>query len=155
MKPEMNHDESWEQTLDRQLKNLPLLKASPSVAARVMAAVAERQQAWYRQSWQNWSMPLRLSSALALALVFAGVCYLTWIAPHYGPVASGLGTVRTWLSHGGAWISAVGVVAEACCLAVKNLGTGFLVGCLCAAGLAYATFMGLGTVYLRLAMSRR
>jgi hypothetical protein len=38
---------------------------------------------------------------------------------------------------------------------VKKLGTVFIIACLVAAGSGYAMFMGLGTVYLRLAFSKR
>jgi hypothetical protein len=155
MKTEMNQNSKWDEALDRQLKNLPLLKAPPNVAARVLDAVARHQQAWYRQSWQYWSLPLQIGSVLALSLVFAGICFVAWKAPAFGPVASSLDTLRTWAATGGVWLTALLTLLDACWLAIKNLGTGFLIGCLVSAGLAYATFVGFGTVYLRLALPRR
>ncbi len=155
MKPEFNSDPKWERWLDRQLKDMPPLTAPPSVLAQVMAAVARHEQPWYRRSWQQWPLSLQVGTALALSLVFAGICFAGWRVPTFGPVASGLDTARSWWSTGCVWFNALGALAEAGRLVVKNLGSGFVIGCLVALGLAYATCLGLGTVYVRLAMPRR
>jgi hypothetical protein len=49
----------------------------------------------------------------------------------------------------------LGVLISALRLVIQKLGTGFIIGCLAAAALAYSIFIGLGTVYLRLALSQR
>ena len=46
------------------------------------------------------------------------------------------------------------ILAGSVALVVKKLGTTFITACLIAAGLGYAMFMGLGTVYFRLAFGK-
>jgi len=46
-------------------------------------------------------------------------------------------------------------LASSVVLVVKKLGTPFWVACLFVAGLSYAVFLGLGTVYFRLAFGKR
>jgi Na+/phosphate symporter len=47
------------------------------------------------------------------------------------------------------------ILASSLALVVKKLGTPFIVACLVAAGLGYAIFLSLGTVYFRLAFGKR
>jgi len=61
----------------------------------------------------------------------------------------------SWISGLGAILYAVSVVVGGLVLAVKQLNTAVIIGCLVAVALGYAMCVGLGTVYLRLALSRR
>ncbi len=154
MKSGMEQD-NWEKRLDRELKSLPLMKAPEGLSERVMAAVAARAAVPQQRSWMEWSRPVRLLSASLLWLLFAGICLLVWKAPAFGPVASGLESVRNGLASGGMWLGVLEALGGACRLAVRSLGNGFLMGCAVAAGMAYVACVGLGTAYLRLALGRR
>ena len=61
----------------------------------------------------------------------------------------------SWLSGLGAILHAVSVVLGGLVLAVKQLNTAVILGCLVALTIGYAMCVGLGTIYLRLALSRR
>jgi hypothetical protein len=53
------------------------------------------------------------------------------------------------LGHG------VVVVAGAIAQSVKNLGSGFVIGCVAAVGLGYAICLGVGTVGMRMVVTRK
>ena len=50
-----NHETELEALVDRELKSLPPLAAPPSLAPRILAALAARAAVpWYRRAWQEW-----------------------------------------------------------------------------------------------------
>ena len=63
--------------------------------------------------------------------------------------------VGQWFSGLNTIGSLLNILAGSVALVVKKLGTSFIIACLVAAGLGYAMFMGLGTVYFRLAFAKR
>jgi len=150
------YEKRLESEIDRELRALPELIAPHSLFFRVMAAIESRLNLpWYRQSWQGWPLALRAVSLVILLGLFGGLCFATWRFSHTEAFAAAIQRPMSWLSGLGAILHAVTVVLSGLMLAVKQLGTAVIIGCLVALGLGYAMCVGLGTVYLRLALSRR
>lgn len=154
MKPANQHD--LECQVDRVLKRLPEVPAPQTLLPRVLAAVRARAALpWYRQSWQAWPMPLQIATILVLVASFGVFLFASWElsrAAGYAAVRQEIGEMFSAVAVIG---NVLGVLVSALRLVVEKLGTGFIIGCLAAAGLAYSIFIGLGTVYLRLAFSQR
>jgi hypothetical protein len=145
-----------EREIDRQLKELPDLIAPPTLISRVMREIAARAQLpWYRQAWQSWPWTLQVVSMFALLALFAGVSVGCW------ELTQSAGAAELRSHFHGAWFTAtslwstLNVLLGALLLSVKQLGTGFILGCLAAVALAYATCIGLGAAYFRLAITGR
>jgi hypothetical protein len=151
-----DYDKQLEAAIGRELKALPELAAPTALASRVMAAIEQRARVpWYRRSWQTWPVALQAAVLVVLLALFGGLCLGGW-------ELSQTGTVTLTLHRAGEWLSGLNVIGNtfhvlvnAALLAVKKLGTGFIVACLIAAGVCYAMCIGAGTVYYRLAFSKR
>ena len=151
-----NHDRELAAQIDRELKSLTPLTAPSTLAPRVMALIAARAAVpWYRRAWQTWPPALRTVSMLVLLAAFAGVCLGSWQLIHVPAVVSAAREVGGWLGSLGAIWKAAGALVNAVALAFKSLGAWVLVGCVAALLFGYATCVGLGTIYLRLAFARR
>ena len=152
----LEYEKRLEGEIDRELRALPELIAPHSLFLRVMAAIESRLNLpWYRQSWQGWPLALRAVSLVILLGLFGGLCFATWEFSHTAAFAAAMQGPMSWLSGLGAILHAASVVLGSLVLAVKQLNTAVIIGGLVAAGLGYAMCVGLGTVYLRLALSRR
>ena len=150
------YEKRLEGEIERELRRLPELIAPRSLILRVMAAIENRLRLpWYRQSWQVWPLALRAVSLVILLALFGGLCFATWKLSHTESFALAMQRPLSWLSGLGAIWHAVNVVLGGLTLAVKQLGTAVIIGCLAALALGYAMCVGLGTVYLRLALARR
>ncbi len=150
------YEKRLEGEIDKELRALPELIAPHSLFLRVMAAIERRLNLpWYRQAWQGWPLPLRAVSLVILLGLFGGLCFATWEFLHTEAFAAVMQRPMSWLSGVGAILHAVSVVLGGVVLAVKQLSTAVIIGCLVALALGYAMCVGLGTVYLRLALSRR
>jgi len=151
-----NHDQQLESAIRRELKALPELTAPSAVASRVMAAIERQQQlAWYRRSWTTWPTGVQLASLTAMLMMFGGLCFAGWELSHGQTIAQAGHRLGQWFSGLNAITGMLGVLAESIVLVVKKLGTTFIIACLVAAGMGYALFLGLGTVYFRLAFGKR
>ncbi|HWX21963.1 MAG TPA: hypothetical protein VN578_18840 [Candidatus Binatia bacterium] len=151
-----DYEKRLEERIHRELNELPELPAPPTLASRVMAAIARQAQApWYRQSWQMWPLPVRAASFVLWLALVAALCFGLWKLPQVEGVAATLHQVAGWFS----WLSVVwnvvSAVLSAAVLVVKQLGTGFFIACVLVIGLGWAFCIGLGTVYFRLALARR
>ena len=151
------HDENrLEAAIDRELKALPHLRAPSSLASRVMAKIKQPVALpWYRRAWQTWPLPLRAVSLLVLLAAFAGVCFGSWQIIHTPAVTSALDDLGGWLNALNVIWKTAGVLVNAVALAFTSLGTLVVAGCLVTLALGYATCVGLGTIYYRLAFARR
>ena len=151
-----DYEQQLEAEIDRRLKRLRELQAPATLVSRVMSAI-ERPVLlpWYRQSWQMWPLPLRAASLLALIAAFAGICFGSWELTQTESFVAATHTLGAWFTSASALFHALSALAGAVLVAVKSLGTGFLIACLLAGAMAYAMCLGLGTVYLRLAWPRR
>lgn len=150
------YEKRLEAVVDRELKSLPELRAPSTLMFRVMKAVEARLGLpWYRQSWQMWPLALQTVSLVVLLALFGGLCFGTWELTHTESFAAATHTAGSWFSGFGVIWHATAALLNALVLAVRQLGTGFLVAIFAALALGYALCVGLGTVYLRLGLARR
>ena len=151
-----DYEKRLETAVDRELKQLPELLAPHTLIMRVMKAIEARLGLpWYRQSWQMWSPALRTTSLAILVALFSGLCFGTWKLTHLESVAATTASVGHWFGGFGVIWHAAAALVSALVVAVKQLGTGFLVAIFAALTLGYALCVGLGTVYLRVGLARR
>jgi hypothetical protein len=150
------HDNRLEAVISRELKGLPELAAPDSLAARVMAVIEQEANVpWYRRSWQSWSAGIRATSFAALLVLFGGLCFGGWELSHAEAATAALHRAGEWLSGLNTIGNTLAVLANSTVLIIKKLGTGFMIGCLLSMSLAYAMCVGLGTMCVRLAFTKR
>lgn len=150
------YDKELELDIDGALKQLPELQAPPTLCRRVLAVLEQRRaQRWYNQPWQNWPKPLRLGALALLSLLFGGLCFASWRLTRAAGVSAALEEVATAFSGLTTLWNLLNVLLGAVVLVFKHLGTAFTIGCIVMAGLGYATCLGLGTAWVRLAFARR
>jgi hypothetical protein len=94
------------------------------------------------------------SLALLLAL-FGGLCFGGWRLAQGESFIGATHKLGQWLAGVSALGNTLSVLLGAVVLAVKQLGTGFLVAALMAVAVGYAVCLGLGTVCMRIAFARR
>lgn len=150
------YEKRLEAEIDRELKALPDLAAPPAVAGRVMRALERRLETpWYHLAWQYWPAPLRAVTMAVLLVSFGGLCFAAWQICQTAGYMELVQALTGWLTGASALGHALATLLGAVVLVVKHLGTLFILACLAVLAFAWATFLGLGTVYLRLAMARR
>lgn len=139
-----------------ELRRLPDRRAPGTLAPRVMAALAARQQApWWRQSWSHWPPGMRLGF-LSLCLTLAGGLVLVGLQlPPFNELTSEftqplLGWVDTARPY---WLLLLRL-GDAGWLVIKSAPPHVLWLCAAAVGLSYAFCVGLGTLGYRLALNR-
>jgi hypothetical protein len=151
-----DYEKQLEAQIDRELKQLPELSAPASLVSRVMKRVeAQQRLPWYSQPWIKWPVPLRVATLAGLAGLFALVTFLAWnfLASDAWPsVDHALGEVRAQSTM--VW-DTVSALVNAGVLAVKHLGTGFMVACLTVSFFSYLACIGLGTLAVRFAVAKR
>jgi hypothetical protein len=151
-----DYEKRLEAAIDRLLKELPEMSAPHNLASRVLASIESRASVpWYRQSWQIWPVGLRVASFVILAGLFAAVCFASWKIVQAESFLAATQRVGGWFSSLSAIWNAINVLAGALVLAVKQLGTGFIIACVIAMAFGYAMCIGAGTVYFRLGFARR
>jgi len=101
-----------------------------------------------------WPVPLRAASLLALIAAFGGICFGSWELTQTESFLAATHTLGAWFTSASALIHALSALAGAVLVAVKSLGTGFLIACLLAAAMGYLVSLALGTVCLRLIRTR-
>ena len=150
------YERELEAEIARELKGLPQLPAPHTLVSRVMLAIEGRANvAWYRLPWQMWPVALRLGSLVILLALFGGLCFAAGRLTQGEAFVGAAHNLGQWLAGISALGNAVGVLLDAAALAVKQLGTGFIVAALLAVAAGYAMCLGLGTVCVRLALARR
>jgi hypothetical protein len=151
-----DYERQLEAEIDRALKGLRELPAPHSLISNVMAEIENRAHLpWYRQSWTMWPAPVRAISFMALLSLFSGICFGSWELVHGQNFAVAMRQVGGWFSGLSAVWNTINVLLGAAVVVVKNLSTGFMIGCVAALALGYAMCVGLGTVYVRLGLVRR
>ena len=147
-----NHNQQLESAIHRELKSLPELTAPASVANRVMTAITARDQVpWYRRSWSGWPLSVQTVSLVVMLAMFVGVCFAGWELSQMQAVARSTQEANQWVSGFNSIRHVSDILAGAAMLVVEKLGAVFIIACFLAATLAYAVFLGLGTVCFRLA----
>jgi hypothetical protein len=153
MQPE--YERELEAEIDRELKRLPELSAPHTLVSRVRLAIKGRPDvAWHRQPWQMWPSALRMGSLVMLLVLFAGLCLAGQRLAHGEAFIGAAHRLGHWLSGVSALGNTVSVLLGAVGLAMKQVGTGFIVAALAALAVGYAMCLGLGTVCVRLAFAR-
>ena len=149
-------EKQLEAEVDRQLKALPELMAPGTLILRVMRAIEMRLNLpWYRQAWQRWPIGLRIVSFAVLLTLFGALCFASWKVTHLESFAIAMHQAGGWFAGFGALWHALVAFLNALVLAVKHLGTAFVIACFAALALGYALCVSLGTVYFRVGMARR
>ena len=151
-----DYEHQLERAIDRELRGLPPVTAPSTLTARILAAIAQTAALpWYRRSWLSWSPGVRMTCFTILAVVFAGICLAAWQFPHSGVGSYCLAKGQGMLSVAATFLNAIHVLLGAIGMAVRQMGSVFLFGCVAAVIMGYLLCIGLGTVTLRLAWSRR
>ena len=66
------HPVDLETLVDRELRQLPALRAPHTLLPRVLAAVQQwSQRPWYARAWFTWPVAAQIASAAALVLIVA------------------------------------------------------------------------------------
>jgi hypothetical protein len=152
----LEYEKRLEVEVDRELRALPELPAPRTLISRVMMALENRViLPWYRQGWQRWPVGLRAVSFVALLALFGGICFGGWHLVHSEGFGAGMQKVGNWFSGVTVLWKAVTTLVTAIVAVVKNLGTGFILGCLAALALGYAMCVGVGTLWVKLALAQR
>jgi hypothetical protein len=151
-----DNDRQLELQISRELKALPELAAPASLANRVRAAIESRIHVpWYQRPWVTWPVALRMASFAMMLAVFGGLCFAGWELSRTETITLAMHRAGQWFSGLNTIGNLLNILAGSVALVVKKLGTTFIIACLVAAGLGYAIFLGLGTVYFRLAFAKR
>jgi hypothetical protein len=149
-----DYDTRLEAEISRELKDLPPLRAPDSLVPRVLAALERRSVApSYRRSWQMWPASLQWASLLVLLILFGGLCFAGWKLSQMEAVTVSMQRVGNWFSGFSAIGGTLSVLWSSAVLILKHLGAGFMIACLTALGLGYAVCLGLGTIYVRIALA--
>ncbi len=142
--------------IQQELDTLGELSAPPALAARVLRAIGQRTAApWYRCPWQMWPAGLQGASLLVLAALFGGICYGFIPLSQAAQVSPAGQQAGEWFAWLGVLWKTTGVLSAAVATAIRQLGSGVLIGCGLALLAAYAACVGLGTACVRLALARR
>jgi hypothetical protein len=153
---DQNDCELLNAAVDRELKQLPELRAPETLIARVMSKIEQRELAAARNgSWLFWPLRWRIVSLSAFAMLFCAACFgMHWflnapfkisLVQQIDQNASSLGFVWNTLS----------VLADAVELALRRLDARFLMLSAALIGTAYFVCIGLGTMMVQTAIARR
>jgi hypothetical protein len=152
----LDYEKKLEVEIDRELKSLPEIPAPARLIARVMATIEKRAALpWFRRAWDTWPGPLQGVFLIAMLAVFGSICFGAWEATQTATFSLGIHRIGGWLSGLGAMWTALNALAGVIVALVKQLNTAVVVAFMIAAGLGYAIFLGLGTMYVRLAFAKR
>jgi len=152
----LDYEKTLEAEIDRELKTLPEISAPGTLISRVMARIELRAALpWFRRAWDTWPGPLQGVFLVAMLALFGGLCFGGWEASHTATFGLAVHKIGGWFSGFGALYSALNALAGAIFAMIKQINSAILIGFLFAAGLGYAIFLGLGTMYVRLAFAKR
>ncbi|HEU5126014.1 MAG TPA: hypothetical protein VFW05_18345 [Verrucomicrobiae bacterium] len=152
----LNEQEMLAAAVDRELKQLPELRAPETLIARVMSKIERCEEPSARNiSWTSWPLRWRIISLSVFATVFClaafGIQWLfhapfgTSLVRQMAQNASGLDVVWNTLS----------VLAGAAELALQKLGSRFLILSAALLITTYFVCIGLGTMMIQTAIARR
>jgi predicted anti-sigma-YlaC factor YlaD len=148
-------DETWEQTLGRELKKLPDRPAPPTLIPRVLAAVQARARLpWWRRTWWTWPPTAQILSLVLVSMALGLVTYgglqvgeSQWLSRAQAGLASLLSPLAPLWACLGALLEALVLVFRRGGNLVLLLGGVFCVG-------MYLSCVGLGTIFYRVAVRK-
>jgi hypothetical protein len=146
-----------EQRVHRELRSLQEPEAPETLLHRVMLAVHQRaRQPWWRRAWRRWPLWARLVSLAAMFACAAAISVAFDLGvQRAGDFGQGLsGKATPWLEPLRPFYGTLMALLGAIVTVVKAVGTPFWLALAGLVGFAYAIFIGLGTVCVRLAYSR-
>ena len=150
------YEKQLEAGIRRELDALGELEAPPEIAQRVMRVIEQRAAApWYRREWQTWPLALRGGSLAGLLTAFALICFGSLRLAQFATLTPVAQEVSGWFSLADAVWRAVNALANAMELAFRSRGPAVIIGIAVMLLFCYATCLGLGTIYWRLAYARR
>ena len=151
-----DYEKQLEAGVRRELDALGELEAPPEIVRRVMRVIEQRAAApWYRQAWQAWPPGLQAGSLAGLFAAFVFLCLGASQLAHFATLTPAAHEVSGWFGLAGAAWHAVNVLTNAVGLAFQSLGPAVIIGGVALLLFCYATCLGLGTIYWRLAYARR
>ena len=152
----LEYEKKLEVEIDRELKSLPEIAAPATLVSRVMAAIELRKALpWFRRAWHTWPSSLQGLFVVTMLALIGGICFGGWEASHTATFGLAVQKVGGWFSSLSALCTAFNALAGAIVAMIKQVNSTILIAFLCAAGLGYALFLGLGTMYFRLAFAKR
>jgi hypothetical protein len=110
---------------------------------------------WFRRAWHTWPRPLQGLFLITMLGLFGAICFAALGVTHTAVFTQGVQKVTGWFSSLGAIFTALNALAGAIVAVLKQLNTAVVMAILIAAGLGYAIFLALGTMYFRLAFAKR
>ncbi len=150
------YEKQLEACIRRELNALGELAAPPEIAGCVMRLIEERAATpWYRREWQAWPSALRTGSLAGLLAAFAFLCLESSRLAYFAMLTPSAHEVAGWFSLADAFCGAGNALANALGLAFRSLGPVVIIGGAVLLLFCYATCLGLGTIYWRLAYARR
>lgn len=150
MSRENYNSDELEPQIQAALQSLPELMAPPDLSANVWKSILQqRQKPWFARSWEHWPLGARMLLFAVLLLTSAGVAAALWFIP--GASFSSLGRIieATAPSALGAttFFSALGHAGAA---VIQSLSWPLIVGTLLVLSMAYAGFIYVGSLLLKL-----
>ncbi len=151
-----DYEKQLEAGIRRELDAWGELEAPPEIARRVMRASEQRAAApWYRRAWQAWPLGVQAGSFAGLLAAFVFLCFGASQLARFGALIPAAHEVSGWFGLASVAWNVVNVLTNAVELALRNLGPTVLIGGAAMLLFCYATCLGLGTIYWRLAYARR
>lgn len=144
-----DHDPELEDLIARNLRALPDQAAPSSLATSVLAALRARQTApWWRRSWFQWPVSLRVASAFAAVSITSVVVWSAW--SHWPDTTARYDAIKesgtTLLAAATAWLGQVSVAAQSHLDTVPSSVWFTALGVIAA---CYLMCIGLGTAFAR------
>jgi hypothetical protein len=144
-----------EQQIDLALRQLPVRKAPPTLAPRVMAAIETRKQrAWWQRPCWTWPLSIQIT---AMVIYFAGLSGLFWLG-NAAVTTDWMSSTPSWISGFGGYLLSLGrgfiSLAEAGSLVINTLLRPWLLVGMGIIFLMYLSCLGVGTLFVRFAYRR-
>jgi hypothetical protein len=151
-----DRDQILEQRIDRELKSLPELPAPTGFSMRVLSAIRKQAELpWYKRSWQDWPQGLRFASmALVVSALAAGVFGVAQL-PRLGALTSMTTGANNVFGAVQSFLNVLGALGNSLLLVLQKMGPVAIAGGVLVVLFGYITCVGLGTVYVKLALARR
>jgi F0F1-type ATP synthase membrane subunit c/vacuolar-type H+-ATPase subunit K len=150
MQPEF--DPKLEAFVHQELRKLPDLPAPPTLASRVLAAIRAREnKPWWQQSWWNWPLAAKAAFLVMAVAIAAAFTHSGWIVDdsvrsYSQQVTEQASTFSAFLDHFQPLLNAFVVLWQK--------AQPFLLYALAVGLVLYLASVGVGTMFVRVALRR-